>query len=316
MKILLALDQSTSAMSAARFLRAFPVPSGSSVCLLHVTETPMPTGSSRAYDIGELQQQIATIRVNRRETGRAYLSRVQRLYRGQGLTVRQIVKEGIPGAEIVKCIEKEEVDLVVMGTRGLSNLKRFVLGSVSEWVLADAPCSVLIVREQRRRGTPRRKGMRFLLATDGSEDARAAAEFLQQLKPPSGSLLTLVHVADNYHDHVVSRIVAPGRQELTMLAKDLLRFRQERGAKLLGETSHEFRSRGWRVRESLLVGHPADRIVKTCTQVRPDLTVLGSRGLTGLRRFLLGSVSHKVARNAPSSILVVRRPARADSASI
>ncbi len=311
MKLLLALDQSADAMTAAKFLRGFPVPPESTLILLHVTETPVISGSAQAYDIPNLEQQVAEVRASLRAKALEYLAQVQKLFRSLGVMVQQVVKDGPPSAEIVKVIESEDVDVVVTGSRGLSDVKRFLLGSVSERMLTDAPCSVLIARDRRR--TPRRTGMHVLLATDGSEDARAAAGFLKQVRPRAGSVLTVVHVVDKGHGHVVSRVSAPSRRQTMILAQDLLRLRQERGAKLLAETGHEFRRLGWRVRESLLVGHPADQILSACTRVRPDLLVVGSRGLTGLSRFFLGSVSHKVARNAPASILVVRRTRGADS---
>ncbi len=306
MKILLALDQSTNSMSAAKFLRTFPVPPDSSVYLFHVTETPKVAGFSKDYDIPHLEQQIATMRMNMKEKAFVYLSKVQRLYQSQGFSMHQVVRDGIPGAEIMNFIKAEQIDIVVMGTCGLSNLKRFLLGSVSEWVLSDAPCSVVVVRPLRKKGKTKRKGMHFLLATDGSEDARSAAHFLGSLQPPVGSILTVVHVADSFHEHMISRVLSPRRGEIDRVAKDLLNLRKERGAKILGETSQELRKAGWEVRESLLVGHPADQILRACGQVCPDLIVLGSRGLTGVRRFFLGSISHKVARNAPASVLVVR----------
>ena len=297
-------------MFAANFLRTFPVPPNSSVYLLHVTETPTLAGFPKAYDMPDFEQQIATMRINLRKKAAEYLSKVQRLYQSHGISLHKIVKEGIPGAEILNFIDAEHIELVVMGTRGMSNLKTFLLGSVSEWVLTDAPCSVLIVREVRGRRKASRKGMHVLLATDGSEDAQAAAVFVRRLKPPSASVLTLVHVAEQYHNHIVRRLRTLGRNDALTIANDLVRVRQDRGTKLLGQTSQMFRTHGWLVRERLLVGHPADQILKSCTKVRPDLIVLGSRGLTAMRRFFLGSVSHKVARNAPASVLVVRSSKR------
>jgi hypothetical protein len=89
-----------------------------------------------------------------------------------------LVKKGFPGEEILKAIQAKEVDLAVLGTRGYSKATGFLLGSVSQWVLQEAPCSVLIARNM-----PREKknvqGLKLLLATDGSRDSQAAVDFLQ-----------------------------------------------------------------------------------------------------------------------------------------
>ena len=55
-------------------------------------------------------------------------------------------EEGHPGTEIVRLSEKEGCDLIVMGSRGLSDVRAFLLGSVSEYVVHHAHCPVLIVR--------------------------------------------------------------------------------------------------------------------------------------------------------------------------
>ncbi len=308
MKVLLALDQSTHSQNSAKFLKDFPLPPESTVFLLHVAETPQLTLLSQVYDIADLEQRLATTRVNLRTKAQQFLTKLKGLLQRQGLTVTLAMRDGLPGAEILKFIETEHMDLVVLGTRGLSKVKRFLLGSVSEWVLGDAPCSVLLVRARAGRRARTQQGIHVLLATDGSPDAQAAREFLGKLPFPSSSRLTVVHVVEQNYEHVTSRELSATRGELARIGKDLLRLRKESGVKMLGAIGQTFRQRGWQVRESLLVGHPADQILKACEQTRPDLVVVGSRGLTGLRRFLLGSVSHKITRRAPSSVLVVRRP--------
>lgn len=59
----------------------------------------------------------------------------------------QLLREcGHPAAQIVRVAEREDVDLIVMGSRGLSVLKSLLLGSVSDHVIHHAHCSVLVVR--------------------------------------------------------------------------------------------------------------------------------------------------------------------------
>ena len=64
-------------------------------------------------------------------------------------TVRII--PGLPAAQIVSLAKKEKVDLVVMGTHGRSGWQRFVLGSVADRVLRDAPCPVLTIPERKNK---------------------------------------------------------------------------------------------------------------------------------------------------------------------
>lgn len=57
-----------------------------------------------------------------------------------------VMAAGSPAAEIVRCAEEREVDLVVMGTHGRGGVKHLLLGSVAEQVIRTAPCPVLVVR--------------------------------------------------------------------------------------------------------------------------------------------------------------------------
>lgn len=66
------------------------------------------------------------------------------------------------------------------------------------------------------------------------------------------------------------------------------------------------RSAGFEAVETVRAGHPADAIMTHAITCRPDLIVLGTRGRSGLRRRLVGSVSGKIARYAPNSVLVAR----------
>jgi nucleotide-binding universal stress UspA family protein len=68
------------------------------------------------------------------------------LLQAAGLEARLLLCEGDPSMEIVRAAQKENYDLIVVGHRGLSPVKAFLVGSVSNRVVAHAPCSVLVVR--------------------------------------------------------------------------------------------------------------------------------------------------------------------------
>lgn len=65
--------------------------------------------------------------------------------------LRPAVEAGIPYKEIVRTAEEEKVDLIVMSTHGRTGLDRLVVGSVTEQVIAHAPCPVLAIPPSRRR---------------------------------------------------------------------------------------------------------------------------------------------------------------------
>jgi nucleotide-binding universal stress UspA family protein len=70
--------------------------------------------------------------------------------RREGLRISSIVWQGEPGEAIVEAAASEQVDLVVVGSHGRGSVGRLLLGSVSEHVVREAPCPVLVVRKPRR----------------------------------------------------------------------------------------------------------------------------------------------------------------------
>ena len=151
--------------------------------------------------------------------------------------------------------------------------------------------------------------MKILIATDDSPDAQAGVEFLQKVGSPTSTVLTLLHVVRK-RVHQTAQLLTTDRTQLAefrKLSEDLLQARGREGAKLLETTGKALNRRELKMVENLAFGHEAEEILKAAKRIRADLVVMGSKGLTGLRRFLLGSVSHKVVRYAPCSVLVVRQ---------
>jgi nucleotide-binding universal stress UspA family protein len=65
----------------------------------------------------------------------------------EGLTIETSVLQGRPYAAIVQAAQEQQADLVIIGALGLTGLKSYLLGSVTERVIAGAPCSVLVVKQ-------------------------------------------------------------------------------------------------------------------------------------------------------------------------
>ncbi len=81
-----------------------------------------------------------------REHGEKVLKKASKIAAGRGVKTEQIMKEGNVANEIIKFAISEKIDLITIGSRGLSKLPRFVLGSVSTKIANYAPCAVLIVK--------------------------------------------------------------------------------------------------------------------------------------------------------------------------
>jgi nucleotide-binding universal stress UspA family protein len=131
---------------------------------------------------------------------------------------------------------------------------------------------------------------KILLATDGSKDAELAASTAIELANKTGSELHVVHTAD-----LVSSVVldeADARELLDALVKRL----EDAGS--VSAQAH------------LSEGVPAAEIVGLGEDIDAGLIVVGSRGLGGVRRALMGSVSEAVTRHAHCPVLVARKEER------
>ena len=80
----------------------------------------------------------------------AILKKAQRQLKRPDLKVDGFFSRGHVAEEIIHKAKQLEVDLVVVGSKGLTAYERFLLGSVSQKVLRHAPCSVLVIRNQMR----------------------------------------------------------------------------------------------------------------------------------------------------------------------
>ncbi|HQU28413.1 MAG: universal stress protein [Nitrospira sp.] len=311
MKVLCAIDYSKHSKNAITLLKRMHLPAGSEVYLLHVNTPEEWSVSSVSGRALHLPAAISSLRAKAARHALEVLGQLEQVFRGQAVKVHQEVVEGNAGEEILKAIKEKGIDLVVVGSRGLSTVTGFLLGSVSEWVLGEAPCSVLVGRPQARQKRPSR-GMRILLATDGSADARAAVDFLTTLTFPGSSTLILVHVVRK-HVFQTEQVLLGNRStkdQFAVLAEKMLQDRGRKGVALFEQAKRRLAATEFTVEECLVSGHEAQEILKVARRTRADVIVLGSRGLTGLRRLLIGSVSHKVVRNAPCSVLVIRQPTR------
>ena len=304
MKLLLAVDQSRDSKTAINLLRRLTWPPESTLILLHVATIdeekraapPKPVKNEKS---GVTGKSIPTIH--------AELRRVEKLLASETLNVELMVVNGIPGQEILTLLRKKKGDIAILGSRGLSRISGLLLGSVSEWVLKDAQCSVVIGRPTARKAKSA-SSLHVLLATDGSPDSWKSVEMVKEIGFPVGSTITLLHVIRKHlyeTDQFVDR-AGKSQVEFSKLAKNLCRDRSSDGVRLLKDSRDALSSLPISIDERIALGHEAKEILKAARQEKADLIILGSKGMTGLRRFLMGSVAHTVSHHAPCSVLVVR----------
>ena len=143
MKVVLAVDQSRDAKLATRFLETIRLPRGTALSILHVIEVP-----PMAIRYPGQQHMLADWRKDATTSARLLIGRIAIPLTSQGLRVRPLVKAGVPRPGLLSTVERTDTDLVVMGSKGLTGLDRYLFGSVTRKVARHVPCSVLVVRRR------------------------------------------------------------------------------------------------------------------------------------------------------------------------
>jgi nucleotide-binding universal stress UspA family protein len=141
----------------------------------------------------------------------------------------------------------------------------------------------------------------IVVGTDGSETAREAVGRAVELAAAHGAQLRIVSA---YEPVSEARL----REEAQQLPADLqwaVNAREDVDATLRG-AAEAARSAGVEVITYSRRGDAADAILDVAEEQGADLIVVGNKGMTGARRFLLGSVPNRVSHHAPCSVLIIR----------
>ncbi len=139
--------------------------------------------------------------------------------------------------------------------------------------------------------------MKILFATDGSAFSQVAGHLLTRLPWPSARDLTVLSVVDQ--PTLLSPSAVPTPDEAPH-APDV--------QPIIDQEVERFMALGWQPRSLVREGRSAREIVAAAEELTTDVIAVGSRGLGGVKRFLLGSVSEQVLTYAPCSVLIARQP--------
>ena len=186
MKVLLAIDGSDASMSAVAATAALPLPPGATVTVVSVVPDSFAPEGAVWPNVVRVDPPSDRERIHD-DVSRRLLEIGDRL-RAEERTIEVRVLDGRPASKIVAEAERLSADLIVMGARGLSAVRRLLLGSVSSEVVDHAPCPVFVARHA--------KVDRVLLATDGSPSATDATDFIADSGLFEESQVRIISVGD------------------------------------------------------------------------------------------------------------------------
>jgi nucleotide-binding universal stress UspA family protein len=138
----------------------------------------------------------------------------------------------------------------------------------------------------------------IVVGTDGSDTATEAVRRAAEFAKSSGATL---HVVSAYKPLEGARVKGAGPEGEDWRVQSDVRVET-----ILRDTLDRLGDSGLNVSEHALKGDPADAILAVAESEGADLVVVGNKGMTGARRFLLGSVPSKVSHHAACTVMIVR----------
>ena len=141
--IVVGTDGSETANEAVRQATELAKTLGATVYLVSAFE---PVGNQRLREERQQAPEDMQWMINAREDVNSTLAAAEEKIKQAGVPVETFARQGDPADAILDVAEEQNADLIVVGNKGMSGAKRFLLGSVPNKVSHHAPCSVMIIR--------------------------------------------------------------------------------------------------------------------------------------------------------------------------
>jgi nucleotide-binding universal stress UspA family protein len=149
---------------------------------------------------------------------------------------------------------------------------------------------------------------RILVALDGSEAADKALEYALDIAEKYSSSILLLSVVQPVAIPTVAYSPAAATPPPPIVTTSLSEELTDHHERVLSDALEKAKSKNpaFDISTKLVEGRPANKIVETAKNGNFDLVVVGSRGLGGIKEFFLGSVSDRVADEAPCPVLIIK----------
>lgn len=297
MRIVCAVDGSEYAQWGVQALQALASREPEHVALLHVVDPSMLQATKGKNPVAVKRALAALNKAGKlllREAERSARVALSQAATGPRTKFQTVLAHGPFAKTIVQQAKRLKADLILMGSRGLSDIQGFLLGSTSRQVAAIAPCSLFVVKQ------PVTKFRQVALAVDDSKPSRAAARFLRARILPESATVSILTSAESPVTDLASRYLS--ESQLAALTQPVM----DRATSLVNALRDDFIKAGYPAVTHVRMNHVIATIVTHVEAEQDDLLVFGSRELTKSERLHLGSVSESLLRHAPCSVLIVR----------
>lgn len=281
--ILVATGGSPWSNAAVAYAIAIAARTGADLCILTVLTNP---GSYATPDVMGATDMVVDL-VERQ--GQELLEQAASQAEAAGVSYQILRRWGGVPETILQTADDEDSELIVLGSRTVSGWKRLQLGRIANAVASKAQQPVLVVKHPPPPALDSPLWERVLVATGGSPWSDIAVAHAIALAQAHHFELLLLHVIPRKR---WGRAPEPNADE---------------GTSILALAEARAEAAGVAFRSILTHGDISSTIAETAAEQDCQSIVLGSRGLGGWKRLMIGSISNAVAVKAAMPVLVVKR---------
>ena len=304
MKILIAYDGSECADAALEDLKSAGLPKTAEAIVMSLADVflpppineevdntfPMyvPAGVRRAHERAEREVKEAESMAKRAS------EQIKKSF--PEWHVRHEALADSPAWALIRTADEWKADLIVVGAHGHSVLGgRLILGSVSQRVLYEASCSVRVARGRRRDAD---SPLRLLIGVDNSTYSNAAVDAVYRREWPTGTEVRLLAVVDT----VMAITPDPSQPSIVKWIEVGDEDNWDQVRQIFEPSADKLRSAGLDAAVMIRRGNPKDELLEEAESWGADCIFVGAKGMRGIDRLLLGSVSSAVSARADCSV--------------
>jgi nucleotide-binding universal stress UspA family protein len=292
MKILLATDGSEYSEGAAKFLTRLNFSSDDEITILHVISwVPFKYDKESYY---------SSLKQIKQEIGPKILDSTANILKPVRAKIVTKIIDGSPEKYIVNVAVDSDMDMIVMGARGLKGIKSLIIGSVTRSVTLNSPKPVLVIKPQQHEKPGK---INILFATDGSDSANETGRILTMIPFHDDTEITIVNVIRTALADIPGKFVPEIGDRIKELIEKTGSLELVESDKVITHAQEYLSKRFKNVQGLTKFGYRAIEILNIAETSKTDLIAVGCRGLKGIKG-MMKSLSRNILNHSSCSVLI------------
>lgn len=293
-KILIPLDGTLLSEQALELAEKLFAPTEKNIKVVLLESTADAT-----FYLGIPHRNTLSVPEHRKEQIDKYIGKTAEITRSWAKDVEEITMIGKPENTIILTAKQEQVDLIVMFTHGYGAFERLLVGSVTEKIIREAPCPVLVTQDGN---IPNH----MLIALDGTPFSETILDPAFALAELINADVTLVHIDEDTNDLDMKQVAELSKTNRE-LAQTLLAAHNTETEHYLDSIYQRYigKVKGVKINIDIGYGKPAIQLPKVADQHSCDLIAMATHGRKGIDRLWSRSVTEGVMHETKAAMLVL-----------